>query len=122
MGFLLVSAGFLYAEHECRRGHDIKVVLEVGEHLLLEYLSPGLVEFTLFLPSLLIPRERFDGQTFRLQLARRTLQRSFKKTSPRDISSYKYNKYHQFHRYIIIRRFITTNSLLLLSFWQCAVE
>ena len=65
-------------------GHDIKIVLEEGEQLLLVYLLPGLVEFTLFLLSLPIPEERVDGQTFRLRLARRTLQEAFKKTSPLD--------------------------------------
>ena len=33
-------------------GHVIKRVLQDGEQLLLEYLSPGWVEFTLFLLSL----------------------------------------------------------------------
>ena len=52
MGFPLLSEGLLYAEHECRRGHDIKIVLEDSEQLLLEYLSPVWVKFTPFLLSL----------------------------------------------------------------------
>ena len=51
-------------------GHDIKMILEDGEQLLLEYLSPGWVEITLFLLNRPIPGE---GQTLRLRLARRTL-------------------------------------------------
>ena len=62
--------------------HGIKMVLEDGEQLLLEYLLPGWVEFTLFLMNLPIPGERVEGQTLRLRLARRTLQRVFKKASP----------------------------------------
>ena len=68
-------------------GHDIKMVLEDGEQLSLEYLSPGWVEFILFLLNLPIPGEWVEGQTLRLQLARRTLQRVFKKASPPDFLS-----------------------------------
>ena len=68
-------------------GHDMKIVLEEGEQLLLEYLLPGCVEFTLLLLSLPIPDERVEGETFRLRLARRTLQRAFKKTSTLDFLS-----------------------------------
>ena len=68
-------------------GYDVKMVLEDGEQFLLEYLSPGWVEFTLFLLSLPIPGDRVEGQTFRLRLARRTLHRVFKKTTPPDFLS-----------------------------------
>ena len=68
-------------------GYDIRIFLEGGEQVLLEYLSPGWVEFTLFLLGLPIPGERVEGQTFRLRLARRTLQRAFKKKSPQDFLS-----------------------------------
>ena len=47
--------------------HDIKMALEDGEKLLLEYLSPGWVEFTLFLLNLPIPGERVEDQRLRLQ-------------------------------------------------------
>ena len=66
MGVTLLSEGFLYAEHECNGGHDIKIVLEDNEQLLLEYLSPGWVEFTLFLLNLPFPGGRVEGQTLRL--------------------------------------------------------
>ena len=65
-------------------GYDIRTILQGGEQLLLEYLSPGRVEFTLLLLSLPIPGKKVEGQTFRLQLARRTVNRAFKKTSPPD--------------------------------------
>ena len=68
-------------------GYDIRIILEGGEQFFLEYLSPGWVEFTLFLLSFPIPGEGVEGQTFRLRLARRTLQRAFKRTSPPDFLS-----------------------------------
>ena len=91
-------------------GYDIKIILEGGEQLFLEYLSPGWVEFTLFLLSLPIPGEGVEGQTFRLRLARRTLQRAFKKTSPPDfLSGIHLNKNDHFHPNFIIHRFIPIN-------------
>ena len=68
-------------------GHDINIELENDEELLLEYLSPGWVEFTLFLLSLAVPGERVEGQVYRIRLARRELHRVFKKTSPPDFLS-----------------------------------
>ena len=63
-------------------GHDITLSMEGGEQLSLEYLSPGWVEFTLFLSSLTIPGERVEGQVYRIRLARRELRRVFEKTTP----------------------------------------
>ena len=68
-------------------GHDIHLKLENDEQLSLESLSPGWVEFTLFLLSLSIPGERVEGQTYRMRLARRELQRVFKKTTAPDFLS-----------------------------------
>ena len=58
MGVPLLSTGFLYSEPECGRGYDVKMLLEDGQQFLLEYLSPGWVEFTFFLLSLPIPGDR----------------------------------------------------------------
>ena len=68
-------------------GHDVQLLMESGEQLLLEYLSPGWVEFTVFLLSLTIPGERVEGQVYRIRLARRGLDRVFKKTTPPDFLS-----------------------------------
>ena len=68
-------------------GYDIRILLEGGEQLLLEYLLPGWVEFTPFLLNFPVPGESVECQTIRLRLARRTLQRVFKKTSPPDFLS-----------------------------------
>ena len=68
-------------------GHDIHLKLENDEQLLLEYVSPGWVEFTLFLLSLTNPGERVEGQAYRIRLAQRELRRVFKKTTPPDFLS-----------------------------------
>ena len=68
-------------------GHDITLTMEGGEQLLLEYLSPGWVEFTLFLLGLTVPGDRVQGQTYRIRLARRDLRNVFKLTTPPDFLS-----------------------------------
>ena len=68
-------------------GHDVYLKLEKDEQLLLKYLSPGWVEFTLFLLSLTILGERVEGQAYRIPLARRELRRVFKRTTPPDFLS-----------------------------------
>ena len=98
MGFPQLSKGCPHSEYECRRGVRHNNNSGRGEQLLLVYLSPGCVEFTPFLLSLPIPGNRVDGQTFRLRLARQTLQRAFKKTSPPDFLSWIHlNKNYHFH-------------------------
>ena len=67
--------------------HDTRFVMERGEHLLLGYLLPGWLENTLFLLRFTIPVKRVEGQTYRIRLARRKLQRVFKKTTPPDFLS-----------------------------------
>ena len=45
-------------------GYDIRILLEGGEQLFLEYLSPGWVEYTLFLLSLSIPGTGLNVRRF----------------------------------------------------------
>ena len=82
MGFTLPSESFHHAVNDCRRGLRHKNI--IGRRGAAVFVVPitglGGIHFTSTKSDNL--GERVEEQTFRIRLARRTLQRVFKKTSP----------------------------------------
>ena len=102
-------------------GHDITLSMEGGEQLSLEYLSPGWVEFTLFLSSLTIPGERVKGTAG----STRTPTRVQEDDAPGLHLIILINKNYHFHPHFINHRFIPINLLEIKFskfFWHCAVD